>query len=193
MILWGIVAGGRGVRFGQPKATATHHGRSFLDTMLSCIDAARDPDDRVAVGLAHDADGTSGQGRTIVRDIVAAPGPAHSIARLAECASGTGDDLVFMPVDMLALTPATLHRFRIRLDENRGLGREAVIVARSGDRIHWVLGAVPSVLHERIVTGAESVSAVQSLLRLCPLDYLDVDHDELLDVNTPESLPVERR
>ena len=193
MTFWGIVAGGRGTRFGQPKIAATHHGRSFLDHMLSCIDAAREPNDRVAVGLAHDADGAPGDGRIVVHDRVANPGPAHSIARLAECASEARDDLVFVPVDMLALTPATLRRFANRLDENRGSESEAVIVARSGDRVHWILGAVPSALLDLIVTGAESVSAVQSLLRLCPLEYLEVDPVELLDVNTPESLPVERR
>jgi len=191
--LWGVIAGGRGLRFGQPKVSAVHGGRTFLEAMLSVIDTARGPHDRVAIGVAVDSDDPAIGGRVVVRDLVSAPGPAHSIARLAACAAQTGDDLVFMPVDMLALTAPTLSRLKARLEENRRELRDAIVVARCGDRVHWVLGAVPSVLLGRVVAGADSVSAVQSLLRLCPLDYLEVTEDELLDVNTPESLPDEGR
>lgn len=193
MTLWGIVAGGRGVRFGQPKVSALHGGRTFLELTLTVIDSARSPNDRVAIGAACDSPDAHVDGRIVVRDLVSTPGPAHSIARLAECAAQTKDDLIFMPVDMLALTPLTLSRLRVRLDDNRRLSHEAIVVARSGIRIHWVLGAVPRALLDRVVSGAESVSAVQSLLRLCPLDYLDVPEIELLDVNTPDLLPHEGR
>lgn len=193
MTLWGVIAGGRGTRFGEAKIFAVHRGRTFLEWMLDTIDATRDQHDLVAVGVARDEVITLEPNRLLVPDLTDSPGPAHSIARLAECAVATGHDLIFMPVDMLAVSPETLRRFLERLRFNANRSRDAVIVARAGERVHWVLGAVPLILLRQLVTGSESVNAVQSLLRLCPLDYLDVEPDELLDVNTRASLPTDHR
>lgn len=192
MTLWGVIAGGRGVRFGQPKISAVHGGRTFIDLALATIDEASLPGDHVAVGLANDTLVTFDSTRIVVRDEVDSPGPAHSIARLADCALSHDEDLVFMPVDMLRVEPATLRLFVERLRTNRRDARDVVLVARADKGPHWVLGAVPQSLLPRIVAGGQSVNAVQSLLRLCPLDYLEVDGRELLDVNTPDSLPADQ-
>ena len=192
MTLWGVIAGGRGLRFGQPKISAVHDGRTFIDLTLATIDEAALPGDHVAVGIANDTPVTFDETRIVVRDAADTPGPAHSIARLAECALAHNHDLVFMPVDMLRVKPVTLRLFVERLRTNRRDARDVVLVARSGERPHWVLGAVPKSLLPRIVAGGESVSAVQSLLRLCSVDHLEVDGRELLDVNTPDSLPVDQ-
>lgn len=193
MTTWGVLAGGRGRRYGLPKAIAAFGEGTFLDHCLRTIDAARAGNDVVAVSLARDSDGAIAAGRVVVRDVDAEPGPAHSIVRLAEFAMQQGDDLVFMAVDMLSVGVATLRSIEQRMADNRGshdnAGGARVVVARNGDKSHWVLGGIPRELLQRIIDGGESVEAVQSLLRLCPLDYVEVPPGELLDVNTPDLLP----
>lgn len=182
-----------GRRYGQPKASATFGEGTFLEHCLRTIDAARGEEDAVAVSLSNDSDGSVAAGRVVIRDAIAGPGPAHSIVRLAEFAMQRGDDLVFMAVDMLSVGVATLRSIERRMNDNRGSGEELhgakVVVARDGDNSHWVLGGIPWELHRRIIDGGESVEAVQSLLRLCPLDYVEIPSRELLDVNTPDLLP----
>lgn len=191
MTCFGILAGGLGTRFGEPKISATYGDVTFLDHCLAIVDQARRDEDSVAVSVAHgfaDANGALTD-RVLVRDGSPSPGPAHSIGRLAEYASSRSQDLVFMAVDMLAVTPSTLAAIARRLVVNQTNNEDMIVVARNGGRAHWVLGGIPRTLLPRVVSAAESVSAVQSLLRLSQLDYLDVEPPELIDVNFPELLP----
>lgn len=192
MTVWGVLAGGAGRRFGAPKVSARFEDGTFLGRCLRTIDSARAEADPVVVSLALRADGSLSEGRIAVHDLTVNPGPAHSIARLSEFAANVDDDLVFMPVDMLNLLPGTLASFANRLMDNRrdrGPEGARVVVAHNDGRAHWVLGGIPKELLRVIIEGGESVEAVQSLLRLCPLEHLDVPMSELLDVNTRDLLP----
>lgn len=192
MTVWGVLAGGLGRRYGAPKVSARFEDGTFLSRCLITIDGARATEDPVVVSLALGADDSLAEGRMAVHDLTANPGPAHSIARLAEFAARADDDLVFMAVDMLNVRSTTLAALAQRLSANRrndGRAGARAVVARGEGRAHWVLGGVPRELHEVIIDGGASVEAVQSILRLCPLEYLDVPAAELLDVNTRDLLP----
>lgn len=188
MTLWGVVAGGRGTRFGEPKISALVGADTFLERCLGVIDKARRPDDVVAVGVARDQQIVVVPEVAVVRDLEVSPGPAHSIVRLAEHAMSLRQDLVFMAVDLLAVEPSTLGAIAARIESNRVNAVDAVVVAKTSERVHWVLGGIPREQLEPIVSAGESVNAVQSLLRMCRLDYLEVDPTQLLDVNTRDLL-----
>lgn len=189
MTVWAVLAGGKGSRYGEPKATASLGDTTFLGHCLSVVEEASEQGDTIAVSVAVDWQPDIPSHCAVVADTLGAPGPAHSIARLAQFAMDRNEDLVFMAVDMLGVTPLTLRLLRERAAASVGAGRPAVAVARGGAGLHWVLGAVPAPLAPSIVSNADSVSAVQVLLRLCPVDAVDVRPEELLDVNTPELRP----
>ncbi|MBM3730191.1 MAG: hypothetical protein FJW44_05150 [Actinobacteria bacterium] len=192
MTIWAVLAGGRGTRYGQPKASASFGETTFVGHCLSIIEQARRPADSVAVSVAHDWRPVVPPHCLVVADKFSTPGPAHSIARLAALAVDRDEDLVFMAVDMLGVTPATLRCLRDRMEASVRAGRAAVAVAGAEDRLHWVLGAIPALLAPAVVTNADSVSAVQVLLQLCPIEPVEVPGSELLDVNTPDLRPDHR-
>lgn len=192
MTIWAVLAGGQGSRYGQPKATAAFRSSTFLAHCLSIIEEAREPSDTIAVSVARDWAPDVPARCIVVADALANPGPAHSIARLAEVAAQRSEDLVFMAVDMLGVTSGTLRSLRDRAAATADRGQPAVAVAAANGRSHWVLGAVPAELTDSIVANASSVTAVQVLLQLCPVDPVEVPVAELLDVNSPELLPDSR-
>lgn len=61
--------------------------------------------DTIAVSVAVDWQPDIPAHCAVVADTLDAPGPAHSIARLARFAMDRNEDLVFMAVDMLGVTP----------------------------------------------------------------------------------------
>ena len=189
MTIWAVLAGGQGSRYGQPKATASFRSSTFLDHCLSVVGEAADESDTIAVSVAHDWVPDVPAGCIVVADALANPGPAHSIARLAEVAAQRHENVVFMADDMLGVTSGTLRALRDRVAATGAGGRPAVVVAAANGRSHWVLGAIPAELAGSIVANESSVAAVQVLLQLCPIEQVDVPADELLDVNTPELRP----
>ncbi|MFM8390398.1 MAG: hypothetical protein ACKOA5_14270, partial [Actinomycetota bacterium] len=84
---------------------------------------------------------------------------------------------------------ATLRLLRDRAEASVQGNRATVLVATTNERSHWVLGAIPAPLAPTIVTNADSVTAVQVLLQLCPMEPVEIPGPELLDVNTPELRP----
>ena len=124
-----------------------------------------------------------------VADSEVDPGPAHSIGRLAGYAHSIDRDLVVVAVDMLNVSPVTLERMRDRLREQRHSDDARVLIASSGGRDHWVFVGIPRALAQTVSNNAASVSAIQVLLRLCPIERFTVPPEELLDVNTPDLLP----
>lgn len=187
--VWGILAGGRGTRYGEPKATARYGDGTFLDHCLAVVRRCRSERDRIAISVASDWSPALADDCTAVVDAEIDPGPAHSIGRLAEYATSVGGDLVVVAVDLLKVSPQTLSRLGDRLCEQRLSDEPRVSVAWSGEREHWVLVGIPSALTATVATNARSVSAIQVLLRLCPIERFAVSADELLDVNTPDRLP----
>lgn len=192
MTIWAVLAGGQGSRYGQPKATASFRSSTFLEHCLSVLAEAGEPSDTFAVSVAHDWVPDVPSGCVVVADTISNPGPAHSIARLAEFADNRNEDLVFMAVDMLGVSAAALRLLRDRAAASARSGKAAVAVAAANGRPHWVLGAIPAELASSVVANAFSVTAVQVLLQLCPIEQVEVPAAELLDVNTPELRPESR-
>lgn len=190
MTVWAVLAGGEGRRYGQPKALAQYGHATFLDHCLQVIDGAKEPGDTVAVSVARDWTPEVPPHCLVVADSVPAPGPAHSIGRLASRAADRNEDLVFMAVDMLGVTPATLRLLRDHARGSDRKGRPHVAVACAHGRLHWVLGAIPASLTSSVADNAESVTAVQVLLQLCPIEAVEVPAADLLDVNTPDLRPI---
>lgn len=189
MTIWAVLAGGKGSRYGQPKANASFGETTFLGHCLSIIEEASRPGDTVAVSVAIEWKPDVPPHCVVVADELNAPGPAHSIGCLAKFAAERNEDLVFMAVDMLGVTPATLRLLRDRAEASVQGNRATVLVATANERSHWVLGAIPAPLAPRIVANADSVTAVQVLLQLCPMEPVEIPGPELLDVNTPELRP----
>lgn len=189
MTIWAVLAGGQGSRYGQPKATATFGSSTFLDHCLSVVEGAKESSDIIVVSVAHDWAPDVPARCIVVADALANPGPAHSIARLADMAAQRNEDLVFMAVDMLGVTSGTLRTLRDRAAATADSGKPAIAVAAANGRSHWVLGAIPAELADSIVANASSVAAVQVLLQLCPIEQVEVPTAELLDVNSPELRP----
>lgn len=187
--VWGILAGGRGTRYGEPKATARYGDGTFLDHCLGVVRRCKSARDPIAVSVASDWSPVLSDDCIAVVDAEFDPGPAHSIGRLAEYARSIDADLVVLAVDLLKVTPHTLARLGDRLCEQRLSDEPRVLVSWSGEREHWVLVGIPSALTAAVATNAQSVSAIQVLLRLCPIEHFAVSADELLDVNTPDRLP----
>lgn len=189
MTIWAVLAGGKGERYGEPKAIASFGHTTFLGHCLSVIDEVRRPGDTIAISVARDWRPDVPADCVVVADALDSPGPAHSIARLARLAVDGDENLVFMAVDMLGVTSATLRLLRDHAAASVRAGNASVVVAAGNGRLHWVLGAVPAVLAPSIVANADSVSAVQVLLQLCPIEAVNLPVEELLDVNTPEMRP----
>ena len=189
MTVWAVLAGGRGIRYGQPKASAPHDGGSFLEHCLRVIGEVRGERDETAVSVGFDWTPDVPLDCSVVRDAIPDPGPAHSIGRLAEFARERNTDLVYMAVDMLALSPITLLSLRDRVAACAAAGSARIVVASASGRDHWVLGGIPRTLLDAVVKNAPSVNSVQVLLRLCPLERFNVPIEQLLDVNTPDLRP----
>ncbi len=184
MTVWGVLAGGRGRRYGEPKAVARFGNQTFLQHCLDVVRRSKMVDDLIAVSVACHQTLPLPDDCVAIIDSEIDPGPAHSIGRLAGYANSCGRDLVVVAVDMLNLTPTTLSRMRDRLRDQRLTGEFRVSVASSGTRDH--------ALTQTVADNAGSVSAIQVLLQLCPIERFSVSAEELLDVNTPDLLPPDR-
>ncbi|NBP53318.1 MAG: hypothetical protein EBU67_03315 [Actinobacteria bacterium] len=192
MTVWGVLAGGRGRRYGEPKASARFGNQTFLQHSLDVVRRSKMVDDVIAVSVARHQTLTLPDDCVAIIDSDIDPGPAHSIGRLAGYANSCERDLVVVAVDMLNLTPTTLSRMRDRLRDQRLTGEFRVSVASSGTRDHWVFVGIPHALTQTVADNAGSVSAIQVLLQLCPIERFPVSAEELLDVNTPDLLPPDR-
>jgi len=188
MTVWAVLAGGRGTRYGQPKATAPFGDTTFLGHCLALLEDVLESGDTVAVSVANDWRPDVPAHCEVVPDTVADPGPAHSIGCLARFAAAHDEDLVFIAVDMLGVTARSLRAVRDCARRSAVSGRPSVAVA-AADRLHWVFAAVPAPLVPAVAANAESVTAVQVLLQLCPVEAVEVPHNELIDVNTPDLRP----
>lgn len=188
MTVWAVLAGGRGTRYGQPKATARFGDTTFLGHCIGLLAGVCEGGDTIAVSVAKDWHPEVPAHCVIVADTVVDPGPAHSIGCLARFAAAGGEDLVFIAVDMLGITASSLRALRDRVRESVVVGKPSIAVA-AADRLHWVFAAVPASLASTVAANAESVTAVQVLLQLCPVEAVEVPHAELIDVNTPDLRP----
>ena len=194
MTVWGILAGGRGRRFGEPKVTAKFLDQTFLDLILERVSSCARPGDRVVISVAHgdpeDVESLVAVRKDeipieLIRDLAQDPGPAHAVGTLAHLAATTGDCLVTVAVDQIRVVPEDLDALRDAAEFHP----HSVSVACGADGRHWVFAAVPSGMAAKISRDAESVNSLQGLYILNAINDVAVNPDSLVDVNTRDLLP----
>ena len=194
MTVWGILAGGRGTRFGEPKVSAKFVEDTFLELILQRVSACARAGDNVVVSVAlGDPEGVASfvanrSGETpveIITDTAQDPGPAHAVGNLAAHAARAGVCLVTVAVDQIRVLPRDFEALRDATESHP----DSVSVAFGPNGRHWVFAAVPSGMVAKIARDAESVNSLQGLYILNAINDVAVDPDSLVDVNTRDLLP----
>lgn len=174
-----VLAAGASSRMGRPKAAMTvgPHGPTFLDAILTSLDAAGVAAVRVVV--------PPGQERRDARDVVN-PNPADGMLSSVQCglrALPSGVDAVFVwPVDHPLVERATI----VAMIAAWGAGGAPVVVpTHDGRRGHPVLFAasvLPELFTADVARGAAAVVRAHADRLELPVS----DGGVLQDVDTPE-------
>lgn len=161
---WLVIAGGLGVRYGEPKYAADFRGSTFLDRCLAVVGSAAQAGDSRWVVLRDGQSWSPPSGVRLLRDDVESSGPTAGLLAAITALSheeSAHDALVTMPVDMPYLTPEVLLDLRDTCAREKTI---AVAQSRESGDMHWPLagyaGAVLPAVTERISAGHRSLHAI---------------------------------